>query len=130
MIPLLDTITGLAKTALDKWIPDANVREQVAVELAKQAYKEVELEIQDRASARSREMAVKDWVPGALALVVTACFLGGTFWFAYNPPAPASTQLVHDMILTVRDGWFAVVMYYFGSSLGSRQKTALNGGSK
>ena len=123
MIPILDTLIGLFDKGLDKAIPDANTRLQQATELAKLAYRETELMIQDMASARAREMAVKDYTPAVLAGVITLGFMGGTYWVAYHPPAPESIQLTHDMLLTLRDGWFALIMYYFGSSLGSYRKT-------
>src|SRR3972149_975876 len=51
------------------------------IELAK-------LDVEDRTSARAREVAVKDWIPGILALLLTGGFFGVlVYMLQYGAPA-------------------------------------------
>jgi hypothetical protein len=76
----------------------------------------------DRASARNREIAVKDKIPAILAIVITSGFFGVlTFMLMHEIPANG-----HDAMLMILGAlitaWTAVVSYYFGSSAGSAAK--------
>lgn len=122
MIPLLDTIANVIGKGLDKIVPDANVREQMALELAKQAYKEVELEMQDRASARQREMAVKDYTPSGLAFVVTVAYGFIQYYLLTHIIAAEMREIIMRTLGTLDMALGMVLGYYFGSSLGSRIK--------
>lgn len=115
MIPVIDAIVGVIGKGLDKWIPDAAQRDQVAVELAKLTYKQVELEIQDRASARAREMEVKDQIPGILAISFTVGLFGGAIWFNAHPPTQDGKVVVEMLMSALRDGWLMAVAYYYGA---------------
>ena len=113
-----DAVADLIKTGLDKWIPDANVREQVAMDLAKQAYAELELEVKDRDSARKREMETKDQTPSQLAWFYTI----GYFANIYLVWKYGVNQNVHDLFLMLEGvmtaAQVAIIQYYFGSSSG------------
>ena len=126
---LLDAISSVIGKGLDKFIPDANVREQVALELSKQAYKEVELEIQDRVSARAREIAVRDSTPSTLAFVTVGGFLGIStllicnlmFW--HNTIPGEALALIGSLTGYLSAKAELALAYYFGSSRGSDRKT-------
>jgi hypothetical protein len=86
----------------------------------------------DRASARNREIQVKDNTPRILAYVYAAGFfltLGAEIWMAVsgvniNPLASKSI----DILLGVLTGMvLGTKEYYFGSSAGSDKKTDLLG---
>ena len=81
----------------------------------------------DRASARQREIEVRDWTPRALAGLVTIGFFGILAWIiGYGLPNSG-----HDAILVLLgalgSAWTSIVAYYYGSSSGSAQKTTLIG---
>lgn len=82
---------------------------------------------QDRASARAREMALRDHVPGFLAFAVVAGFFGvlATMLIA-DIPTGAETEF-SIMLGALATMAASVMNYYFGSSAGSRAKTQLLG---
>lgn len=79
----------------------------------------------DRASARAREIAVRDRIPAILALSITFGFFGLLFLIVFYPLPDASQKVLDIMIGTLGTAWVGVVTYYFGSSAGSAAKTAL-----
>jgi hypothetical protein len=125
---IIDSLLNTIGTILDKAIPDANVREQVRLELEKAAQKAREMEAADRISARQREVGLaaagfKDKVPQRLAYLAVGGFftvLAGQFYLAIGGILiDASIQRTLDITLGVL---FAMVLavkdYYFGSSDG------------
>lgn len=88
------------------------------IELAK-------LDVEDRSSARAREVAVKDWIPGTLAILLTGGFFGVlTYMLQYGAPAHGGDALL-VMLGSLGTGFASVLAYYFGSSSGSKQKNAI-----
>jgi hypothetical protein len=79
----------------------------------------------DRASAREREMTLKDKIPAILAIGITLGFFGLLFIMLKFPPPPASEKVMDIMLGALTTAWIAVVTYYFGSSAGSARKTEL-----
>ena len=95
--------------------------------------KELEIDLErinaeDRASARSREVAVRDYVPGILAIGVTGGFFGILTWMLhYGVPREGGDALL-VMLGALGTAWTAIVSYYFGSSAGSAAKDKLLAG--
>jgi hypothetical protein len=79
----------------------------------------------DRASARAREMTVRDKVPMILAFGVTAGFFSVLFFVFAHGVRPESKEMADIMIGSLGTAWTAIVTYYFGSSHGSDRKTEL-----
>lgn len=141
-------LAGTAVAALAKAIgkPDANEEEIAAIvssadpetllklKTAEQEFaakmKELDIEWErvnagDRASARQREIAVRDNVPKILATAVTAGFFGVLFWILkYGLPATGGEALL-VLLGALGSGFGAVLNYYFGSSHGSAQKNTM-----
>jgi len=81
----------------------------------------------DRASARERQIAVRDRVPAILALSVTVGFFALLFLMLKYPPPAANEKLLYLLLGTLSTAWVAIITYYFGSSAGSDRKTDLLG---
>ena len=79
----------------------------------------------DRADARTRDIAAKDYAAPVLAGLITVGFFAllASFFFI-TPPSEAETVL-QIMLGALGASYLSVVTYYFGSSAGSKQKTEL-----
>lgn len=80
------------------------------------------IEAEDRASARARQVALKDHTPTALGGVIIVGFLGAV-WFVCTQPILSTAQpVVMAMLGTLGTLATTVISFYFGSSTGSRNK--------
>lgn len=108
--------------------PDKLVELKKAELAFKQRLAELEIDLErvhseDRNSARQREMAIKDKMPGILSVVITGGFFVTLYQVFVNGVAPGvDSMLVGALLGTLGTAWISVVTYYFGSSSGSEQK--------
>jgi hypothetical protein len=86
---------------------------------------EEKLSFDDTASARAREMTVKDHTPAILAYFITAGFFA-VLGYMMVKGAPATNGGGGEAFLIILGAlgaaWTGVISYYFGSSAGSVQK--------
>ncbi|MEZ5895618.1 MAG: hypothetical protein R3C40_09530 [Parvularculaceae bacterium] len=79
----------------------------------------------DRASARDRQKAMRDWTPSLLgALIIAGFFITLAAMVSRRLPEGAETEF-SIMLGALATMTAAVVNYFFGSSAGSREKTRL-----
>jgi hypothetical protein len=87
----------------------------VGVTLAQLAYA-------DTASARAREMAVRDWTPRLIAWCVVALTFGleGALILGWHRPSGIPGEVLGRILGTLDSALILVLGYYFGSSAGAR----------
>lgn len=79
----------------------------------------------DRASARAREIAVKDKTPTVLAYLYTFGYFAVLGWvFKFGVPENAK-ELVNILIGILSAAEVGIISYYFGSSSGSARKSEM-----
>lgn len=80
---------------------------------------------EDRDSARKREMEVKDNTPKILAYAITLGFFGVLVFMMLAEVPQGSRDVLNIMLGSLATAWISITGYYFGSTSGSAQKTAL-----
>ncbi len=119
---LKDMVLGDSKHVLSA--PD----KEKFLELLKLEQQELDSRLADVANARTRQVDImkaggKDWLHGVVVIFVLSLFalmvLKKLFF------ASLTCEPMIELETTVRDIFFMVAAYYFGSSKGSRQKTEL-----
>lgn len=91
--------------------------------LADTGVKLEEVHQKDRDSARTRETAVRDIVPGALAAIVVCGFGAVIYTLLSAAPPPDNREVLYMMLGALSSALAQVLAYYFGSSSGSKEKT-------
>ena len=81
------------------------------------------LDVTDRDSAR--KLALVDNTPKVLAYVITFGFFGMLILNSINYLPAENESVMNIMIGSLGTAWVSIVNYYFGSSLGSRNKNEL-----
>lgn len=76
----------------------------------------------DRASARAREVTMKDLTPTVLAYVLTVGLFGFVAALTFVTLPTGSEQPLNLMLGSIATAWVAMISYYFGSSNGNRSK--------
>jgi hypothetical protein len=84
----------------------------------------------DRANARTREIATKDNAPKILATVIVIGFFATLYTIAFISLPEGAQQPVNILLGALTAMLTQVGNYYFGSSAGSKAKTDLLGAKK
>jgi hypothetical protein len=82
---------------------------------------------EDRASARAREIAVRDRTPQILAFAYTLGYFALLFVVMFHDLPDAAHDLLNTLIGVLSAAQVGIMTYYFGSSAGSARKTELLG---
>lgn len=99
--------------------------QEFAIALREASVEEHRIDAADRANARARQIAMRDWTPSALgALIILGFFivLGAMVSRKLPPGAETEFSIMLGALATMTA---AVVNYFFGSSAGSKEKTRL-----
>ena len=113
-----------------KFLADLKTSEQAfQVQLKQLDIQSVEdlekLSVDDRASARTMQVAVRSRVPSILAFTVTAGFFGILLYVFGHGVRTEARDMANIMVGTLGTAWGGVMTYYFGSSAGSDRKTEI-----
>lgn len=77
----------------------------------------------DRDSARAREIALKDWTPKVLAVLIISTYAGVTAYLLTHVIVPDMESLVMRTLGVLDAALGLCLAYFFGSSSGSKEKT-------
>lgn len=133
-------LTPLTKTVLDalgaRLDPDARAKLDAAaaglqgdLQKAEWAHAEkiAEIAAADVASARAREVSVRDRIPAQLAWVMTIGLFSLLGILVFKPIPVANNELLYVLLGSLATSQAAIIGYYFGSSAGSAEKTNMLG---
>lgn len=136
MLNLISGLLPLGEKIIDKVIPDKQMKQKALQELArldKQGeLQKIELEFADKDSARQREMAISTsenspWLNKIITSVLALGIVGLTFTlFAvilFLEVTPANKDILIFLLGNLTTLVGLVCSYYFGSSVGSKDKT-------
>jgi len=136
VLNLISGLLPLGEKIIDKVIPDKQMKEKALQELArldKQGeLQKIELEFADKDSARQREMAISTsenspWLNKIITSVLALGITGLTFTlFAvilFLEVTPANKDILIFLLGNLTTLVGLVCSYYFGSSVGSKDKT-------
>ncbi|TAN60750.1 hypothetical protein EPN18_07995 [bacterium] len=116
--------------ALESATPDTLLKlkqaeQDFAVKMKELGIEAEKIAANDRDSARKREMAVKDKVPAHLAYFVFAGFFATLAAIIFVDIPAAAHDILLSMCASLGTLAITITTYYYGSSSGSAQKTAM-----
>lgn len=110
------TAQALAKATPEQLLALKQADNEFKLNMQKLGIDLAKIDAEDRASARQREMEVKDWTPRALAVGLTIGFFGLLGWLVAHEPPAGSRDILNIMLGSLGTGWVTMLAYYFGSS--------------
>jgi hypothetical protein len=116
---------GIDKNAIDMMTPDPKERAKLQEEISELELEYYRLEVQDRDSARNRQVEMaktgeSDWMMWVVGLVGIGSFalIVGSAIFMELPENP----LLHQIVGLVEGVALTIFAFYFGTSKGSKDK--------
>ena len=83
------------------------------------------ISVDDRKSAREMQRETRDWLPRALAILITMGYFGIIGWVLVGGLPINGSEILLMLLGTLTAGWSGVMAFYFGSSSGSQKKDAM-----
>lgn len=128
-----DALDKFKKLAIDTWHIDPEKAKALDLEAEKikqtaiakameEGTKLLQLDKDDRDSARNREIQVRGNTPAILAFSVTAGFFGVLMVMMFVEIPISAKDVLYVMVGSLGTAWTGVMAYYFGSSAGSAAK--------
>lgn len=81
--------------------------------------------LKDRAAARLRQQITNDRTNAGLSYLVTVAFVLTIFLVATCDIDDRSNSVLHILLGVMGTGWASVISFYFGSSIGSKEKNPI-----
>lgn len=126
-VAILDQVKDMVLGSSSKKVMTPENREKF-LELLKLEQEELDSRLKDTANARDREVNMAklgktDWVQKAVIVSVLALFVTWCILIICLPHLISESS--RELQITIRDLMVMVVMYYVGSSQGSKRKTEM-----
>lgn len=122
-------VAAISGANADQLLAMKKADQDYAIQMQKAGFENVqELEkiaSSDRDSARKREIEVKDNTPKILAYAITIGFFGVLAFMMLSDVPAGSRDVLNIMLGSLATAWISITGYYFGSTSGSKDKTAL-----
>lgn len=127
-LPPEDVAFAVQNATPDQLLAIKKAEQDFAVAMKQLDITREQLAYADTASARQREMAVKDWMPKALGILMVSASIGAVALVLLGY-ARVDDALAGSLVGLIVGAGNQVIGYYFGSSAGSAAKDAvLRGG--
>ena len=116
---------ALGKATPEQLVKLRGIDADYKAKMAQLGIDEQKIHALDRASAR--DMGVKSGtnIPAVLAVFLTLGFFGILLCLMFTHIQAESRQIINIMLGSLGTAWISVITYYFGSSVGSHEKTKL-----
>lgn len=122
-------VAAISGANADQLLAMKKADQDYAIQMQKAGFENVqELEkiaSSDRDSARKREIEVKDNTPKILSYAITIGFFGVLAFMMLSEVPAGSRDVLNIMLGSLATAWISITGYYFGSTSGSKDKTAL-----
>ncbi len=86
---------------------------------------QMEIDFQNTKSARENNAQTKSWMPEILSGLIIIGFFGCVYWIAAYPQDKSDSEILYMLLGSVSMSFGAVINYWLGSSVGSRNKDFL-----
>lgn len=120
-----DVAVAMASADPDMLLKLRNLDMEFSKHMADLGVELEKLDAADRNNARARQIAMRDWTPNVLAVLVIGCFLA-TQWYLFHHVVPETMkELVARFLGTLDAIVMLVLSFFFGSSRSSHAKDEL-----
>lgn len=117
---LMKAISGATPETLLKL---KEIEQQFVLDLKKLDVDVMKLQVDNTKDARAREVATKDWTPRLIAFLIVGLYIGVQAYVLGYVIPEGSLNIVMRSLGTLDAALGLVLGYYFGSSVGSANKT-------
>jgi hypothetical protein len=125
---IVEAITG-TRTTPEQLLALKQAEQDYSLKMAELGFKNAEslesISMNDRDSARKREIDVKDNTPKILAYAITLGFFGMLIFMMFHDIPAASRDVLNMLLGSLATAWISVTGYYFGTTSSSAAKTKL-----
>jgi hypothetical protein len=122
--------TAIANATPDQMATLKELDNTFKLEMEKLGVDVLELEAQDRNSARDREIKTGDKTPAILGMTLVSGFFVLLGFLAFYTIPPDNKEVVYLIVGALTASFTQVMNYFFGSSASSAKKTKLLSGNK
>lgn len=118
-----DVMKAIAGATPEQLLKIKEVEAKLILDLKKLDVDVTKLQVDNTKDARAREIATKDWIPRILAFSIMGLYIGVQAYILGYVIPEQSINIVMRSLGTLDAAVGLVLGYYFGSSVGSANKT-------